>query len=235
MTEKSTLPSWLPYVAGTLLVIQFAGLAAWQVSRGLDKAASREAFSAQSGFVTYVDEMEVRPYQRLRADGTYLEDKQVVLDNIIFNSRYGHYVLTALDRGADQPVLIVNRGWTERQADGVSDASLAVSGDPVRVHGHVGALPKAGMRMGAPFEGSNSWPMHAVYPELDEVSEVLGRPVLPFVLLLDPEEPNGLVRHWVPEEMGPSRHFGYALQWFAMAAVLSGLLVWNYRRRRARQ
>ncbi len=29
--------------------------------------------------------------------------------------------------------------------------------------------------------------------------------------------------------MGPGRHFAYALQWFAMGAVLAGLLVWNFR------
>jgi len=40
-------------------------------------------------------------------------------------------------------------------------------------------------------------------------------------------------RTWsVPSEFGPGKHFGYALQWFAMGAVLSGLLVWNYRKKR---
>jgi cytochrome oxidase assembly protein ShyY1 len=50
-------------------------------------------------------------------------------------------------------------------------------------------------------------------------------------LLLDPEDNYGFFRHWVPEEMGPGRHYAYALQWFAMGIVLAGLLIWNFRKR----
>ena len=73
--------------------------------------------------------------------------------------------------------------------------------------------------------------MPAVYPTLDELAEALGRPVQPFVLLMDPQDDYGYLRDWAPEEVGPGRHFGYALQWFAMGVVLAGLLVWNYRKR----
>jgi cytochrome oxidase assembly protein ShyY1 len=48
---------------------------------------------------------------------------------------------------------------------------------------------------------------------------------------MDPEDELGFFRHWVPEEMGPGRHYAYALQWFAMGLVLAGLLIWNYRKR----
>ena len=40
-----------------------------------------------------------------------------------------------------------------------------------------------------------------------------------------------MLRHWVPEEMGPGRHYAYAFQWFAMGLVLAGLLAWNFRKR----
>jgi surfeit locus 1 family protein len=69
---------------------------------------------------------------------------------------------------------------------------------------------------------------------LDEIAAELGQGVQPFVLLMEPEYEFGFVRHWVPEEMGPGRHFAYALQWFAMGAVLAILLVWHFRRRRNR-
>jgi cytochrome oxidase assembly protein ShyY1 len=48
---------------------------------------------------------------------------------------------------------------------------------------------------------------------------------------MDPDDDHGFLRHWVPEEMGPGKHFGYALQWFAMGAVLAGLLIFNYRKK----
>lgn len=100
------------------------------------------------------------------------------------------------------------------------------------VRGRAGSLPKAGYKMGDAFTAGENWPRHAVYPSLEEVTAALGQPVQPFVLLMDHNEEHGFLRHWVPSEFGPGKHFGYALQWFAMGAVLSGLLAWNYRKKR---
>ncbi len=85
--------------------------------------------------------------------------------------------------------------------------------------------------MGESIQAGPNWPKLAVYPTLEEVAAALGEPVAPFVLLMDPEDEFGFLRHWVPEEMGPGRHYAYALQWFAMGFVLAGLLIWNYRKR----
>jgi cytochrome oxidase assembly protein ShyY1 len=88
------------------------------------------------------------------------------------------------------------------------------------------------MRMGEAITPSTDWPRTAVSPRSEDIAAVLGRDVQPFVVLLDPEDPHGFLRHWVPEEMGPAKHFGYAFQWFAMGIVLAGLLTWHYRKRR---
>lgn len=236
-TLQQTIKGWLPYALGALLVVQFLALSVWQAGRAQQKLTEQRAYDAQSGFAPFTPGMAVRPYQPLLAEGKYDAAHQVLLDNIILDNRYGRYVLTPLTltppmQGADAPVLLVNRGWTERVGDGTVDAAvLAVGGGTLQVRGRVGALPKPGYRMGEPFAGSDAWPRHAVYPTLQEIAQQLGREVQPFVLLLDPQQPHGLVRHWVPEEMGPGQHAAYAFQWFAMAAVLAGLLIWNYRRR----
>lgn len=221
----------LPYALGALLVVQFAGLGVWQVTRALEKRAEQAAYKGQSGFTAFVDGMDVRPYQKLEAEGVFDAGHQFLLDNIILNSRYGHYVLTPLIYNDDEAVLIVNRGWVERTGDQLDPAVLSISDSRLTVRGRVGSLPKAGYRMGEAIESPSTWPQHAVYPTLDELATSLGREVQPFVLLMDPEDDFGLVRHWVPEEMGPGRHYAYAFQWFAMGAVLAALLVWNFRKR----
>ncbi|HSM31374.1 MAG TPA: SURF1 family protein [Woeseiaceae bacterium] len=229
--QKST-KGWLPYVIGALLVVQFVGLGTWQVNRAIEKRASQEAFEEPSGFTRFVDGMDVRPYQRLSAEGKFDAAHQFLLDNIILDGRYGHYVLTPLVYSDEEPVLIVNRGWIERSVEGVDPSAIDVPEDQrVSVRGRVGSLPRAGYRMGAAIESSSTWPRHAVYPTLDELAAALGREVQPFILLMEPEEKHGLLRHWVPEEMGPARHYAYAFQWFAMGLVLAGLLLWNFRKR----
>ena len=230
MNKKAPLPSWLPLVVGSALVLQFAGLGAWQISRGLEKRVTQQAYQAESDFAEWQHGDPVRPFQRLRADGHYDAEHQIVLDNIIINSRYGHYVLTPLDIGDDLPLLMVNRGWIEKGSATADPAKLELPADSVTVHGRAGSLPKAGYKMGEAFSLTDSWPKHAVYPSQADVEAVLGRQVQDFVLLMDHDEQYGHLRHWVPAEFGPGKHFGYALQWFAMGAVLMGLLIWNYRK-----
>ncbi|MDX1498374.1 MAG: SURF1 family protein [Woeseiaceae bacterium] len=231
-TAKNALPGWLPFAIGALLVVQFAALGAWQVSRGLEKRAEQELFADESGYASYSPGTTTRPYQRIRATGSPLAERQFLLDNIILESRIGHYVILPLEVAADEPLLLVNRGWIERRADGIDGADLALDAGRITVRGRAGSLPRAGYKMGDAIEAGQDWPQHAVYPAIADIEAALGRAVDPVVLLLDPEESHGFLRYWVPEEMGPGRHFAYALQWFAMGAVLAALLVWHYRRQR---
>ena len=230
---KKPPPSWLPLLVGALFVFLFTGLGAWQIARGLNKHAEQQLFEDESGFSAWHDGLQVRPYQRLKATGSYNNENQVLLENIIVNGRTGYYVITPLEGMEGEPLLLVNRGWIESFGpSGVAGAQLALPTGRITVHGRAGLLPRAGMKMGDAFGPGENWPKIAVYPSFDEVATALGREVQPFVLLLDEEEPNGFFRQWVPSGFGPEKHFGYALQWFAMAAVLSGLLIWNYRKKR---
>jgi surfeit locus 1 family protein len=229
---KKPLPTWLPLIVGAFLVIQFAGLGAWQITRGLEKRATQQVFRAEGHYTPWSNGMEVRSFQKLKATGRFDAEHQIVLDNIIINSRYGHYIITPLEISADAPLLLINRGWVEKNPAGFDTDQLALAEGEVTVLGRAGSLPKAGYKMGDAIESGQEWPKHAVYPSAEEAAAALGREIQPFVLLMNHKEDFGFLRHWVPSEFGPGKHFGYALQWFAMGAVLSGLLIWNYRKKR---
>ena len=229
---KAPLSNWLPLIVGSLLVVLFASLGAWQISRGLEKQASRAAFSDETGFAAWQDGMSVRPGQRLRATGYYDPEHQFLLENIILDSRYGYYVITPLLGLEGEPVLLVNRGWLQKTDAPIDPAMLDVPATRMTVRGRAGSLPRAGYKMGAAIDPAADWPKTAVYPSYDEVAAALAVPVQPFVLLMDEEEQHGFLRQWVPTELGPGKHFGYAFQWFAMAVVLAALLTWNYRKKR---
>jgi len=231
--QEKQLPAWLMFAIGAVLVIQFAGLGVWQINRGLEKRASRAAFNEQSTFTRFHDGVNVRAYESIAADGRFDSERQFLMDNIILNSRFGYYVLTAFEIGEGEPLLIVNRGWVERSASTANNAAalVQVTETPITVRGRVGSLPNAGARTGQSLRSRDSWPQVAGWPTTEDLALSLGRAVQPFVLLMDPRDDHGFLRHWVPEEMGPGKHFGYALQWFAMAAALGGILIWNYRRK----
>jgi len=229
---RKPLPRWLPLVVGGFLVVQFMGLSVWQISRGLEKRATQHAYRDETSFHVWQNGTDVRSFQLLKVSGEYDAERQLILDNIIINSRYGHYVITPLEVEADAPLLLVNRGWIEKSAGEFDNSRLNLPEGDIVVRGRAGSLPKSGYKMGDAIAADQAWPKHAVYPSPEEVAAALDRPVQPFVLLMDHEEEHGFLRHWIPSEFGPGKHFGYALQWFAMGAVLFGLLLWNYHKKR---
>lgn len=227
-SSRKPLPAWLPLAVGFAFVALFAFLGTWQVGRGLEKRTELDTFAHDGGFSSWRHGAEVAPFQRLRVTGEYDGDHQFLLENITHGGRPGFYVLTPLAGRDDEPLLLVNRGWI---AD--ADATdLAVPVGIVTIRGRAGRLPRAAVHMGDPIAAATGWPRRAVFPATADVVAALGREVQPFVLLMDPDDDAGFIREWAPPGFGPGRHFGYALQWFAMAAVLAGLLVWNYRKKR---
>lgn len=224
---KNPLQSWLLLIVGVLLVAQFAGLGAWQISRGLEKRALQHMYEDDGGFELWRSGMDVQPNQRLKVSGRYDDTHQFVFEKIILNDRYGSFVITPLV--VDDPLLIddevpallVNRGWVQKLPPGSAARELDPPGEELTIHGYVGALPRPGFNKGRP-----------IHPTLEEIAAALGRDLQPFVLLLDQDDQHGYVRHWVSNDFGPGKHFGYALQWFAMGAALSAILAWNYRKKR---
>ena len=221
----------LPFVVGGGFVVLFVLAGLWQLDRREEKRALATAFNSDTGYTRYADGDEVRPFARISARGRYLGEQQIILDNMIVSGRVGHFVLTPFETAPDEPLVMVNRGFLPMTDTGIRQTDIAVGGAIREVRGRAGRLPRPGYRMGAAIPEVATWPVHAVYPDYADVEVTLGRSVAPFVVLLDAGEPEGFTRQWQPDGIGPGRHLAYAVQWFAMAAVLTGLLTWHARKR----
>lgn len=225
---KALLTRLVPAVAAVTLIIVFAALGNWQLDRAAEKVATGTLFENVSPYTQVANVVEATRFQHIEANGRFFSDRQILIDNIIRNNRVGFFVITALEYDSEQPLLIVNRGWIEkpRDLDGLED--IRIDGNWRIVRGRVGNLPRVGIRSGEPFAFTGDWPRVGVYPTLPDVSQQLGRETLPYVLLLDPDAEGGFLREWKPRQAGPSTHYGYAFQWFALCLtviVISALQV----------
>ena len=65
------------------------------------------------------------------------------------------------------------------------------------------------------------------YPDIEQLRCQYEGDVANGLLLLDEADPRGFARNWQNqfEQMPPVRHFGYALQWFAMACAVAVIFV----------
>jgi surfeit locus 1 family protein len=225
----------VPPVAALLLIVVFATLGNWQLNRAAEKVESAAQFENTAPYTPLAQITNAAPFQRIESRGRYLAQRQVLVNNIIRNNRLGYFVITALELTSDEPLLIVNRGWIEKPRDADALADIKVEDNWRSLRGRAGDLPRVGIRSGEPFVGDDTWPRTGLYPTLADVSAQLGREVLPFALLLDPDADDGYMRDWQPRQAAPSTHYGYAVQWFALALAVIVVWVVQIRRMRRRQ
>lgn len=229
--REETLKRAVPPLVGILLIALFARLGFWQLDRAQQKIDLQLAFDRPAGHVLVSGNIEPVPFQDIEAQGQYLTRRQIFIENAILDGRLGYYVISPFEFSANGPLLLVNRGWIQKKADNTGLPEIEVTEEALSIRGKTGHLPRVGIRPGEAFASHAQWPRVGVWPTSDEVAVELGHEVLPYVLLLDPDQEQGYKRKWQPPQSGPSTHYGYAFQWFAMASTLLIMVGWNLKKR----
>lgn len=218
-------PGLVPTLAMLPLLALLLWLGSWQHQRAGEKRALWDSFERGADRTTPLPAAGAPPLERyahVRVEGAYLPERQVLLDNLTHAERAGYRVLTPLQR-PDGTVVLVDRGWVPLGRTRQDLPDVAVGAEPRVVTGRVDRLPRAGIELADAPDGTG-WPRVLGFPRMAQVERVLGRPLYPQVVLLDPSLPDGYVRRWQPPGLPPERHLGYSVQWYALAATL--LVLW---------
>lgn len=213
-----------------LMCALLLSLGFWQLDRAQQKRVLQQAYDSRrdDAPMQIRDDAAAAPawrYRRAQATGEYLADRQFLLDNRVHQGRVGYHVLTPLRLQRSGVVLLVNRGWVPQGATRADLPALPAPQTEVRIEGLIDFPPDKVFALGEGEDRDPGWPkvLQRVRPDLQ--AQQLGARLLPLVLLLGPEQPHGFVRDWNPIVMGPERHVGYAVQWFALAAALMILYI----------
>lgn len=227
-------PAWA-WLLTAAAIAAFAALGQWQLGKGFKKQAMLEALQDRATEPERIVAANAPPQglevRRAQARGTYLADQQLLLDGQSNQHRPGYRVWTPLIIDG-VTALIVDRGWIPQDRAGLDGP---VPAGPVAVTGAWRSLPRPGVRL----EGTvncpkqREFPAVVLYPTTDDLECLLGRPVVGGLLLLDPELPGGFVREWADLGFPPSRHYGYAVQWFALALAAGAIFFFVNRKRPA--
>ena len=155
--------------------------------------------------------------------GSFLPDKYFLLDNQVQHGQFGYEVLGILQLPDGGGSVLVNRGWVAGDAGRRVLPVVPILAGALEITGHVYVAP------GEPFmlaeqQLDNAWPKRIQAMEMDKlgpaVTALQGGKVFPFPVRIDAGEPGALAVNWQVVNMSPQTHQGYAVQWFAMAAVL---------------
>jgi surfeit locus 1 family protein len=230
---------WLAALAAIALTVR---LGFWQLDRAAQKTALQQARQQQASAAplragelpTRAEQARKQEHRRAEVSGRWLAEHTVYLDNRPMANRVGFYLLTplALDDGR---VLLVERGWWPRDAmDRTRIGAPAPPAGLQQVHGRVALAPARLFELAPDAAGPIRQNL-----ELDAFARQTRLPLLPWVLVQqDPvATDDGLLRRWPEPASDVHKHHGYAAQWFALAVLVAGLLLWfqvlrPWRRRR---
>jgi len=171
-------------------------------------------------------------YRAVKMRGRFVAEPQFLLANQIYQGVPGFHVLTPYYLTDLQAWIMVNRGWTE--AVGNTDFSVATQTDGF-LQGQKANVPGTGIQLGEvtlsnlPIQEITYFDQSVVFPFLE--SQLCAKNtakkciILPHIIKQDKDQAGTFIRNWKTGLMKPEKHTAYAVQWFAMSAVLLFLYV----------
>jgi surfeit locus 1 family protein len=234
-------------LATVLAVMLTARLGFWQLDRARQKLDLQERIVSRTALPPVPQALLARDaaaadpqfYRPVSLRGRWLAERTVYLDNRQMNARQGFFVVTPLLLASGDAVL-VQRGWSPRDfSDRTRLQPIATPTGEVLVPGRIAPPPSKLFALGGAESG-------AIRQNLDltALAVEIGVALRPVSVQqtgaassvggdadADPATPaplvdDGLLRQWPAPAVDVGKHHGYAFQWFALCALITGLFVW---------
>ena len=217
----------LAAVGGMVLT---ASMGRWQLQRAAQKEALVQAIARQADTAALSGADVLAPqartdwlYRPVQLRGRWLAEHTVYVDNRQMKERVGFYVFTPLQLLDAPQVIMVQRGWIPRNFEHRSRLeAVQTPAGVVQVQGRIALPPSKLYEPGAAVPG-------VIRQNLDlaEFGQETGLPVVQDLSVVQTGAASeGLLREWPAINLGVDMHYGYAAQWFAMAALIGVLYGW---------
>lgn len=223
----------LVLLATVLSVGLTARLGLWQLGRAAQKEALQTAQDLRSGMPALnaaglartAEQALAQHHRPVSLRGHWRPKHTVFLDNRQMNGRAGFFVVTPLQLLNETDAVLVQRGWVPRDMrERTLLPPILSSTDVVEVLGVIAPPPS---RL-YDFGGKETGPIRQNL-DVAEFGREAGLSLRP-LSVLQGDSPatagDGLVRQWPRPAVDVHTHYGYAFQWFALAALMAGLYVW---------
>ncbi len=235
---------WLLGALITVLAVVLVALGFWQLDRLALRRALKAVITARlAGAPVELDPAppaDLPEYQPVRLRGTYDFAQEIVLRNRSHLDAPGVHVLTPLRLAGSEQSVLVDRGWIPYEQAAPEDrAPYQRPAGEVTVEGIV----RPAQQREYAFLPADP-PLSADRPRLDawfrvdvpQMQAQMPYPLLPYYVEAAPgADPRRLPVSGYAVDLTTGPHLGYAIQWFAFAAILVVGSVALWRQRRARR
>jgi surfeit locus 1 family protein len=211
-----------PALAALVGIAITASLGNWQLNRAAEKRdlkARADAFAAQPPIHVSPAEMPAADIEqrRVEARGVFDPRYAVYIDNRLHRGAPGYHVIMPLRLAGGERHVLVNRGWIARPLDRRDPPEVRTPQSEVMIEG-TAALPSTRV-----LELSDQVTEGRIWQNLtlDRYREATPIAIQPFVIRQENALDDGLTREWAPPDFGIDKHYGYAFQWFGLAATIA--------------
>jgi surfeit locus 1 family protein len=222
-------PGLVPSAAAFVAIALTLYLATWQQGRAGEKRTLQATYDKRAGDPPLALTPGARDaaglhYRRATANGEWLPDAQIYVDNKIdATGKVGYHVFTPLrlDGTEAKPVYVLaNRGWVARGPRYPLPPAVPPLSGAARAEGMI-VLPNAKfLELKADTVVGNVWQNLT----LDRYAAATKLDVLPFVLLLSSTDA-GLVAVTERPDARVEKHMEYMMTWYSLAATVAALWI----------
>jgi len=233
MSNLRFRPSLWPTLAAAAGIALTLALGNWQLGRGNDKAALAERIkSASRDALIAMPSAEIKPddvaWRRVEVRGRFEPKYAVFIDNRVLRGVVGYHIVMPLRIGDSERYVLVNRGWVAGTNARSELPQIATPSRMVTVVGLATVPSKRFLELSTQVAEGNVW-QNLV---LERYRAAVPIEIQPVVIQQENDLDDGLKREWTPPDLGINTHYGYAFQWFALAAaILIFYLVIHVRKR----
>lgn len=228
-------PGLWPTLAAAGGIVLTLALGNWQLGRGQEKNNLKVQFeqSAQSAIIhVSAAALEARDVElrRVEARGTFEPKYAVLIDNRVLRGVVGYHVVMPLKLGEGNRYVLVNRGWVAGTRDRSLLPEVKTPAAPVTINGLALVPSKRFLELSDQTTQGSVWQNLT----LERYRQAMPIAIQPFLIRQDQDSTlaDGLVREWEAPDYGVDKHYGYAFQWFALAALILVIyLVTNVKRK----
>lgn len=219
-------PKLAPTIGLLLLLPLLISLGAWQLHRAhfkknlIDTYHAR--FDAKPLASRALDRRSATQLQfyPMRLSGTYDNQHSLLVENQFQHHHLGYRILTPFHADNAKQWILVDRGWVPRGTSRTQLPHIHPINGTMTIEGRLKRIPAQTFTLGT-LPAQSAWPRVISALNLKQIHHVLKRQLYPVLLQLPASVHNDPYQQWHVTTISPAKHYGYAVQWLALALTLA--------------
>lgn len=213
-----------------LPVLVYLGL--WQLDRAQEKQTILDQWQQQQALepislnnIPWRSINESKLKRKVSVVATFDISRYWLLEGKMYRGEPGYHVVMPAQLN-DNRWILVNRGWIKGNPRREILPVFSTPSTQQLIKGNINTPSHSIFVKNEGIGDRSTWPYRLLQIDTTQMGHQLNEKLPDFIIEINEDSPVALQAQWPQVNMTPSKHFGYATQWFLMAFTL--LVLWFF-------